>query len=129
LKEKLALFERVPESAINRAAHTLLDLRETWESSTQDERKDLAHMMIQTVGCDVSEKRVLWIKVRPDYEPLFALLIGLHHDAEYRFWIEPIEMRSEDSGIAGNKGHSGMSVSTFSQMSNNVLTSAQEHIK
>ena len=34
LKEKLALLERIPESAINRAAHTLLDLRETWENTT-----------------------------------------------------------------------------------------------
>jgi len=31
LKEKLALLERVPESAINRAANTLLDLWEKWE--------------------------------------------------------------------------------------------------
>ena len=30
LKEKLALLERVPEPALNRAARTLLNLRETW---------------------------------------------------------------------------------------------------
>jgi hypothetical protein len=33
-----------------------------------EERKDLVHLMIQQVGCDVSAKRVLWVKVRPDYE-------------------------------------------------------------
>jgi Recombinase/Recombinase zinc beta ribbon domain len=46
LKEKLALLERVPEPALNRAARTLLDLRETWESTTKEERKDLVHIMI-----------------------------------------------------------------------------------
>jgi hypothetical protein len=36
LKEKLTVLERVPESAINRAARTLLDLRETWESTNDN---------------------------------------------------------------------------------------------
>lgn len=69
LKEKLVLLERLPETAINRAAYTLLDLRETWENNTLEERKDLVQVMIQEVGCDVAAKRILWVKVRPDYEP------------------------------------------------------------
>jgi hypothetical protein len=40
---------RVPEPAINRAVQTLLDLRETWENTTQEERRDLVHAMIQEV--------------------------------------------------------------------------------
>ena len=56
LKEKLALLERIPEPAINRAARTLLDLRETWESTTKEERKDLVHIMIQEVGVDVADQ-------------------------------------------------------------------------
>ncbi|MBN1451652.1 MAG: hypothetical protein JW963_11605 [Anaerolineales bacterium] len=71
LKEKLTLLERIPEAAINRAARTLLDLRETWKNSTKDERKDLVHIMIQEVGVDVTVKCVLWVKARPDYEPVF----------------------------------------------------------
>jgi|GEM_PF-4150145 len=43
---KLALLERVHESSIGQAARTLLDLRQTWESSTQEERKDLVHIML-----------------------------------------------------------------------------------
>jgi hypothetical protein len=62
LKEKLAMLERVPKPALNRAARTLLDLRETWENSTKEERKDLVHIMIQEVGVDVTIKRVLWVK-------------------------------------------------------------------
>jgi hypothetical protein len=41
LKEKLALLERVPEPTLNRVARTLLDLRETWESTTKEERRTL----------------------------------------------------------------------------------------
>jgi hypothetical protein len=59
LKEKLALLERIPESAINRAVHTLLDLRETWENTTLEERKDLVHVMLQQVGVDVAARRIL----------------------------------------------------------------------
>ena len=58
-KEKLALLERTPEPAINRAAKTLLDLRSTWESTTKEERKDLVHIMNQEVGVDVEIKHVL----------------------------------------------------------------------
>jgi hypothetical protein len=59
LKDKLALLDRVPEVAINRAACTLLDLRETWENSTQEERRDLVYIMIQEVGVDVTVKCAL----------------------------------------------------------------------
>jgi hypothetical protein len=59
LKEKLALLDRIPEPAINRAAQTLLDLRETWENTTQEERRDLVHVMVQEVGVDMDAKRVL----------------------------------------------------------------------
>ena len=85
LKEKLTLLERVPEPALNRAARTLLDLRETWENSTKEERKDLVHIMIQEVGVDVTVKRILWVKARPDYEPLFSILDGMHQDPDRRF--------------------------------------------
>jgi len=74
LKEKMALLERTPEPAINQAAKTLLDLSETRESTTQEERVDLVHVMIQEVGVDMAAKCMLWIRARPDYEPLFTIL-------------------------------------------------------
>jgi hypothetical protein len=128
LKEKLALLERIPESAINRAARTLLDLRETWENTTLEERKDLVHVMIQEVGCDVAAKRVLWVKVRPDYEPLFALLDGLHPDAEGRYWIERCEAQENNCDIEEDTGQMSTGVKTLPQMSHNTLTSSQEYI-
>lgn len=47
--------------------------------------------MIQEFGVDVMIKRVLWLKARPDYEPLFSILDGVHQDATRRFWIERLE--------------------------------------
>ena len=138
LKEKLALLERVPEAAIKRAAHTLLDLRETWENSSQEERRDLVHIMIQQVGCDVAAKQILWIKVRSEYEPLFALIDALHRDEESKYWIAPLGAERSDSDlrdtedIRGAKADSrqeSTGVSTLPRMSHNALTSAQEHIK
>ena len=83
----MGLLSRLPEPAIERAARTLLDLRESWEWATKEERKNLARMMIQEVGVDVADKRVIWIKARPDFDVLFQLLNNLRVDEHRRFWI------------------------------------------
>jgi hypothetical protein len=128
LKEKLALLERVPEPALNRAARTLLNLRVTWESSTKEERKDLVHIMIQEVGVDVEIKRVLWVKARPDYEPLFSILDGMRHDADGRFWIESILTPEDNCDVEEDTGQVGTGVEIVLQMSHNTLTRAEEYI-
>jgi hypothetical protein len=38
--------------------------------------------MIHEVGVDVTIKRVLWVKARPDYKPLFSILERMHQDAD-----------------------------------------------
>jgi hypothetical protein len=128
LKEKLALLERVPEPALNRAARTLLDLRVTWESTTKEERKDLVHIMIQEVGVDVEIKRVLWVKARPDYEPLFFILDGLRHDADRRFWIESFVTPEDNCDVEEDTGQVSTGVEIVLQMSHNTLTRAEEYI-
>ena len=120
LKEKLTVLEWVPESAINRAARTLLDLRETWESTTKEERKDLVHVMIQEVGVDVAVKRVFWVKARPDYEPLFSILNGLCSDAERRYWIECLEAQEDNYDIEADTGQVSIGVEILIQMSHNT---------
>jgi len=129
LKEKLNLLERVPESAINRAARTLLDLRETWESTTMEERKDLVHVMLQEVGVDVAAKRVLWVKARPDYEPLFSILDGLRLDGERRYWIERLEAHEDNCDIVADTGQASTGVEILLQMSHNTLTRAEEYVQ
>ncbi len=66
----------------------MLNLRKTWGNTTQEERRDLVHVMIQEAGCDVGTKRIVWVKVNPDYEILFRLMDGLRPDAGRRYWIQ-----------------------------------------
>jgi len=65
LKEKLDLLSRLPEPAIKRATRTLLDLRDSCEWATKEERRDLVRMMIQGVGLDVAAKQVVCVKPVP----------------------------------------------------------------
>ena len=129
LKEKLALLERAPDPAINRAAQTLLDLRETWENTTQDERKDLVHVMIQEVGIYMEAKCILWVRARPDYEPLFSILDGLRLDSKRRYWIERKETEGNISDIQVDIGQMSTGVEILLLMSHNTLTIAEEYIK
>jgi hypothetical protein len=129
LKEKLALLECVPEPALNRATRTLLDLRDTWENSTQEECKDLVHIMLQEVGVDVTIKRVLWVRARPDYEPLFSILDGMRQDADWRFWIERVEAQENNCDIETDTGQMSTGVEIQLQMSHNVLTITEEYVK
>jgi hypothetical protein len=55
--------------------------------------------MIQEVGVDVAIKRVLRVKARPDYEPLFSILDGLRQDTDRRFWIECLEAQENNRDI------------------------------
>jgi hypothetical protein len=125
----LALLEYVPEPALNRAARTLFDLRETWENSTKEERKDLACMMIQEVGVDMAAKGILWVKARPDYNPLFSFLDGMRQDADRRFWKESFVTPEDNCDVEEDKGQESTGVKIVLQMSHNILTRAEEHVK
>jgi hypothetical protein len=118
-------LERIPEPAINRAAQTWLDLRETWENTTQEERRDLVHVMIQEVGVDMAEKCILWVKARPDYESLFSILDGLRLDSERRYWIERSEAEGNICDIGVDIGQMSTGVKILLPMSHNTLTRAE----
>ena len=121
--------DRVPEPAINRAAQTLLDLRETWENTTQEERRDLVHVMIQEVGVDMDAKCVLWVKARPDYEPLFSIIDGLRLDGEQRYWIAHRETEGNICDIEVDNEQMSAGVKIQLTMSHNTLTIAEEYIQ
>jgi hypothetical protein len=42
---------------------------------------------IQEAGCDMGTKRIMWVKVNPDYEILFRLMDRLRPDAGRRYWL------------------------------------------
>ena len=106
----------------NSVARTLLDLRETWENSTKAERKELVHIMIQDVGVDVTIKRVLWVKARPDYEPLFSILDGMRQDAERRFWIESFVTPEDNCDVEEDIGQIATEVKIAFPMSDKIST-------
>jgi proteasome lid subunit RPN8/RPN11 len=104
-------------------------LRETWENTTQEERKDLLHVMIQEVGVDMEAKCILWVRTHPDYEPLFSILDSLRLDIEKRYWIEPSEPEGDISDIEADNGQVSTGVEIRFSMSHNTLTIAEEYIK
>jgi hypothetical protein len=129
MKEKLDLLTRTPETAIERAARTLLDLRESWEWATKEERRDLVRMMIQEVGVDVSAKCVVWVKARPDFDVLFQILDNLRIDEGRRFWIVYPDADENLCDTEDGLGQVGMEVEIAFPMSHNVLTIVEEYVQ
>ena len=84
---------------------------------------------LQKLGVDVAIKRVLWVKARPDYEPLFSILDGLRHDADRRFWIESFVTPEDNSDVEEDTGQVSTGVEIVLQMSHNTLTRTQEYIQ
>lgn len=97
--------------------------------NSQEERKDLVHIMIQEVGVDVTIKRVLWVKARPDYEPLFCILDGMRQDSDRRFWIERLEASENSCDIEEDTGQMATGVKIALPVSHNILTSVEEYVQ
>jgi hypothetical protein len=129
LKEKLELLTRIPESAIERAAITLLNLHDSWEWATREERKMLVRTMVQEAGCDVGTKRIVWVKVNPDYEILFRLMDGLRPDAGRRYWIREQGTEGIIVGTGEELGQMGTEVKIAFPVSHNTLTSVEEYVQ
>jgi hypothetical protein len=129
LKEKLELLNRIPEAAIDRAARTLLNLHDSWEWATKEECRLLVRTMIQEVGCDVGTKRIVWVKVKPDYEILFRLMDGLQSDAGRCYWIRGCGAAEEISDIGEELGQIATEVKIALPVSHNTLTSVEEYVQ
>jgi DNA invertase Pin-like site-specific DNA recombinase len=86
LNEQLVSIEYITKNAIEKATSILLELPKNWEYMTKVERKDKVHLILQEVGVDLTAQQILWIKVRPDFEPILSLVEGLHVDAAKRYW-------------------------------------------
>ena len=78
--------------------------------------------MIQEVGVDVTIKRVLWVKARPDYEPLFSILDGLHLDGERRYWIKRLEAHEDNCDIEADTGQVSAGVEIVQQIFDKIST-------
>jgi hypothetical protein len=85
--------------------------------------------MLQEIGVDVAAKRVLWVKTRPDYEPLFSILDGLRPDADRRYWLERLEVQEDNCDTEEDIGQMSTGVEILLQMSHNTLTSVEEYVQ
>lgn len=85
--------------------------------------------MIQEVGVDVAAKRVLRVKARPDYEPLFSIPDGMRQDADRRSGIERLEASEDNCDIEEDLGQMSTGVKIVLQMSHNILTRTEEYVK
>lgn len=88
LREQLASIDSIIVPVLNQAAKRLLDLQETWSLRTQKERKNMLQSIIQEVGVDLDTKCVLWVKVCPDYKPIFSVVSLDEPEMEQRFWMK-----------------------------------------
>jgi hypothetical protein len=86
-------------------------------------------IMIQEVGGDLAAKYILWLKARPDYEPLFSILDGLRLDGERRYWIERREAEGNICDIEVDPRQMSTGVEILLTMSNNTFTIAEEYIQ
>jgi hypothetical protein len=129
LKEKLELLNRIPEVAIERAARTLLNLHNSWEWATREERKMLVRAMIQEAGCDVGTKRIVWIKVNSDYEILFRLMDRLRPDAGRRYWIREHGAQGNIVDIGEEMEQTVTEVKIAFPVSHNTLTFVEEYVQ
>jgi hypothetical protein len=106
----------------------LLDLRGSWEWATKGERKNLVRRMLLEIGCNVEEKRLLWVRARPEYEVPYQLLPDLRVDEEQRYWVDSSVVHGHNWDIKEDNGQMGTEVEIRLQMSHNALTTAEEHI-
>jgi hypothetical protein len=70
-----------------------------------------------------------WVKSRPDYEPLFSILDGMHQDADRRFWTERLEAPEDNCDIKEDLGQVSTGVKIALPMSHNVLTIVEEYVQ
>jgi len=87
----------------------------------------LVRTMIQEVGCDVGSKRILWVKVNPDFEILFRLMDGLRADTGRRYWIKDNSVELDICDTGEDRGQMATEVKIFLPMSHNALTSVEAY--
>ena len=126
---KSELLNRIPETAIERAALTLLNLHDSWEWATREERKMLVRTMIQDAGRDVGTKRIVWVKVNPDYEILSRLIDGLQPDAGRRYWIREHGAEVDIGDMGEVMRQIATEVKIAFPVSHKVLTSVEEYVQ
>ena len=74
-------------------------------------------------------KRVLWVKPRPDYEPLFSILDSLRLESGRRYWIREQGAEGNIVDIGEEMRQKVTEVKIAFPVSHNILTIAEEYIQ
>ena len=85
--------------------------------------------MLQETGCYVGKKRIVWVKVNPDYEILFRLMDGLRPDTERRYWIREPVKDGNICDIGEDMGQIATEIKIAFPMSHDTLISVDEYIQ
>jgi hypothetical protein len=74
-------------------------------------------------------KCMLWVRARPDYEPLFSILDGLRVSIMHSFWSSEQSIEVNTCDMGEDKGHTVTEVKIALTMSHNILTSVEEDMQ
>lgn len=74
-------------------------------------------------------KRIVWVKVNPDYEILFRLMDRLRPDTERRYWIREQGAEGKIVDIGEEMRQTVMEVKIAAPVSHNTLTSVEEYVQ
>ena len=69
------------------------------------------------------------VQARLEYEQLFSILDGMHHDSDRRFWIETMEASENMCGIKADTGKIVTGVDIVFQMIHNALNKSKENLQ
>jgi hypothetical protein len=77
----------------------------------------------------VGSKRILWVKVNPDFDILFKLMEGLRANSGRRYWISELSIEVNTCDMGEDMGHTVKEVKIFLTMSHKTLTAVEEDIQ
>jgi len=89
----------------------------------------IVHTMIQEGGCDVGSKRILWVKLNPDFEILFRLMDGLRTDTRRCYWISEQDIDVNICDMGEDMGYTVTEIKIAFPMSHSTLTRVEEYVK
>ena len=89
----------------------------------------LVRSMIQEVGCDVSTKKIVWVKVNPDFEILFRIMDCLIPDNGRKYLVKTSEAKEANCIDEEDKGQMGVEVKISAPMYHNALTRVEEYVQ
>ena len=101
-----ALGDRLPRQ-MEQMAEDLLTLQGAWEAATREERSELVHMLFEEVGCDLPEKRIVWVKPETGFDVLLEMLTGWEADEGGRYWCSDEMLGLDVQGTKETKEDKG----------------------